>query len=57
MKIELIKLLNFGQLTTDEEEKEISTSSPSGYFLRPSNFKFIDTTDKIKGAIGTNFGI
>lgn len=57
MKIESIKILNFGQLTTDEEVKEISRNSPSGYFLRPETIHFIETTDKIKGAKGVKFGI
>jgi hypothetical protein len=57
MKIQSIKILNFGQLTTDEEEKEDSKNSPSGYFLRPETVKFTETTDKIKGMKGVRFGI
>lgn len=57
MKIESIKILNFGLLTTDEEEKETSESSPSGYFLRPETIQFTKTSDKIKGAKGVKFGI
>jgi hypothetical protein len=57
MKIELIKILNLGQLKADEEEKKTSVSSPSGYFLRPETIQFIKTTDKIKGIKGVKFGI
>ena len=57
MKIESIIILNFGLLTTDEEEKETSESSPSGYFLRPETIQFTETSDKIKGAKGVKFGI
>jgi hypothetical protein len=56
-KIQAIQLKNFGQLTTDNEEKETSNSSPTGYFLRPGQVKFIERTDKIKGKHGVKFGI
>jgi hypothetical protein len=57
MKIQSINILDFGQLTTDGEEKENSKNSPSGYFLRPEIIKFTGTTDKIKGIKGVKFGI
>jgi hypothetical protein len=56
-KIQSIELKNFGKLTTDNEEKETSNSSPTGYFLRPGQIKFIERTDKIQGRQGVKFGI
>lgn len=57
MKIKSIEIINFGQLTTDPEEKEISKASPSGYFLRPKQINFVNQTTKLKAAKGLKFGI
>lgn len=57
VKIKQIKLLKFGLLTTDEEEKEHNKESLSGYFLYPTTIEFIENTDKLKGVVGLKFGI
>ncbi|MFC7772417.1 DUF3859 domain-containing protein [Flavobacterium sp. GCM10027622] len=57
VKIKQIKLLKFGLLTTDEEEKKHTKESLSGYFLYPTTIEFIENTDKLKGVVGLKFGI
>ena len=57
MNIQDVELLNFGNLTTDEEDKESNRNSPTGYFLYPNKVEFIEKTDKLQGFQGLKFGI
>lgn len=57
MKIESIEIINFGILTSDQEEKELSKASPAGYFLRPQQINFVNQTNKIEARKGLKFGI
>lgn len=57
MKIKEVKLLQFGSLATDNEEKIHTEYSLSGHFLYPTTICFLENSDKIQGAIGLKFGI
>lgn len=57
MKIQEVVLVNFGKLTTDVEEQEFNSNSPTGYFLHPSKVEFIERMSTLKGHLGLKFGI
>ncbi|WP_447768312.1 hypothetical protein [Sphingobacterium faecium] len=54
MKIKKINLINFGNIITNNEDRESNEKSVSGYFLYTNAVNFIDQTDVLKGTIGLN---
>ena len=57
MKIESIKLLNFGALKTKNESLEENKNSPTGYFLYADDVEFTETTAILRAKKKLKFGI